>query len=195
MVSHLLCNVCALQRFQFGSGSVFQSISLSSRTFKEFTLKPRSVQVFSGEFIGMASLVDKNIGIPRAPSRFRAVVLKRLAQGIGPWDAVHQWQTSKGRKVKVPFDSTLLSPTFVPKPLAYNPPKYIIVHVFPLFHCHVCHDFDKSRFFVLCPWANGPVFRILNVIPIAVPAVRCHPTNSNTDFLPLLTEFLYSPKD
>src|SRR5712671_4397715 len=39
IVCHLLCNVCALHRFQLGSGSVFQSISLSSRTCKESTLK------------------------------------------------------------------------------------------------------------------------------------------------------------
>ena len=39
MVSHLLCNVWALHRFQLGSESVFQSISLSSRTCKESTLE------------------------------------------------------------------------------------------------------------------------------------------------------------
>ena len=106
-----------------------------------------------------------------------------------------KWQTSKIRNIKVPFDSTLLPPAFVPHPLAHNSPKYVVVHVFPLFHCHICHDFGQSHFFVLCPWANGSVFRVFDVVPIAVPTIRCHSANSSTDFFPLLTELLHGPKE
>lgn len=39
IVSQRLCSACALQTFQFSSGSSFQSISVSSRTFRESTLQ------------------------------------------------------------------------------------------------------------------------------------------------------------
>ena len=83
---HLLCNACALQRFQLESGSVFQSISLSSRTFKESTLKSLSAPL--REFIGNHLLMDKDVGIACAPSRFHAVVFECFTEGISPGDAV-----------------------------------------------------------------------------------------------------------
>jgi hypothetical protein len=139
--------------------------------------------------------MNKDVGISWAPSRFHAVIFECFTEGISPGDAVLERLASKIRNIKVPFDSTLLSPTFVPHPLAYNPPEHIVVHVFPLFYSHICHDFGESYFLVLCPWPDGPVFGVLDVIPIAVPAIRCHPTNSNTDFLPLLSIFQYGTRE
>jgi hypothetical protein len=93
---------------------------------------------------------------------------------------------------KVPFDSTLLPSTLPPHFLAYDAPKYIIVHVLALFHSHVRYDLSETRFLVLRPWTSSPVLRILNVVPEAIPTVRSHPANSSADLLPLLPKFLYS---
>lgn len=95
---------------------------------------------------------------------------------------------------KVPFDPTLLSATFSTHPLAYDAPKHVIIHVLPLFHCHVCHDLCKPHFFLLLPWASGPFLGVLDVVPVAVPTVGCHSTNSFADLLPLLPKLLYGSR-
>jgi hypothetical protein len=94
--------------------------------------------------------------------------------------------------MKVPFDSTLLPSTFSPHSLAYNAPKHIVIHILALFHSHVRYNLGESHFLVLRPWTSGPVLRILNVVPVAISTVGCHPTNSIADFLPLLPKFLHS---
>jgi len=95
---------------------------------------------------------------------------------------------------KVPFDSTLLSATFSTHPLAYNGPKHVVIHVLPLFHGHVCHDLSKPHFFLLLPWASGPFLGVLDVVPVAIPTVRCHSTNSFANLLPLLPKLLYGSR-
>jgi hypothetical protein len=65
---------------------------------------------------------------------------------------------------------------------------------FPCFHCHVRYDLRKSHFLFLRPWTGGSVLGILEVIPVAIPTIRRHPTNSLADFLPLLPEFLYGTR-
>ena len=96
---------------------------------------------------------------------------------------------------KVPFDSTLLPSTLPPHFLAYDTPKYIVVHVLALFHSHVRYNFSETRFLVLRPWTSGPVLRIQDVVPEAIPTVRSHPANSSADLLPLLPKFLYSAEE
>jgi hypothetical protein len=96
---------------------------------------------------------------------------------------------------KVPFDSTLLPSTLPPHFLAYDAPKYVVVHVLALFHSHVRYDLSETRFLVLRPWTSGPVLRILNVVPEAIPTVRSHPADSSADLLPLLPKFLYSTEE